>query len=118
MNEITFRAKLKIDPNLNRTLKRSNPEKIITEVESFVQSPKISKLLDKDEIILSPLKNPRGDGVLINVGKEKIQIKSKGEITQYKIIEQILLYLCAKFGIKPKTAAPKEIINAFKKIPF
>lgn len=116
MNDITFKAKLKIDPSLTKTLKQSDIESIIKKTKTIVECPQMSSLLKADEVILSGLKNRGGEGVLIKIGNETIEIKSKNPINPNRIINQILLYTCAENDIMPKSSSPKNIIEAVKKL--
>ena len=116
MNDITFKAKLKIDPSLTKTLKQSDIESIIKKTKTIVECPQMSSLLKADEVILSGLKNRGGEGVLIKIGNKTIEIKSKNPINPNRIINQILLYTCAENDTMPKSGNPKNIIEAVKKL--
>lgn len=116
MNNISFKAKLKIDPSLTKTLKQSDIESIIKKTKTIVECPQMSSLLKADEVILSGLKNRGGEGVLIKIGNETIEIKSKNPINPNRVINQILLYTCAENDTIPKSGNPKNIIEAVKKL--
>ena len=116
MNSINFTAKLTVNPNLRKTLKTSNVDEIIEKTKPIVEHPYISNFLDEDEIILSGLKNRNGEGLLIQIGNQKIEIKTKTPINPILIVSQILLYICLKNGVQPVSGSPERIFEAAKKL--
>ena len=116
MNNINFTAKLTVNPNLRKTLKTSNLDEIIEKTKPFIEHPYISKILDEDEVVLSGLKNKNGEGLLIQIGNQKIEIKIKTPIDSILVISQILLYACLKNGVQPISGSPERIFEATKKL--
>ncbi len=116
MNNINFKAKLTINPNLKKTLKTSDIDEITLTTKKFVENPKISSLLNEDEVILSGLKSNEKEGLSIQIGQQKIEIKTKGPIETTLVIGQILLYLCAKDNIHPLNGSIESILEASEKL--
>lgn len=113
---ITFGTKLTINPNLRKTLKSSNLDEITQKTRMIVENPCLSNLLHEDEVILSGLKNTKGEGLLIEIGNQKIEIMTKNPINSSLVISQILLYICAKNNVYPSNGSPISIFEATKKL--
>ena len=115
--KVNFTGNLIVDSGLKKCLKKSDLEDIVEKTSLLVQSPKISRLIDGD-IYLSKchIRGYGGEKLLIICENTEIPICSKSKIYPMQVIKQILLYICAKYNVRPLDASFNQVFKAFKKL--
>lgn len=115
MDNVSFKATLKIDPdvykNISKDMPAGYPESLVADFKKFINSPKIKAATEGDVIEIKTAKQKGGHGLEMKFISAKLPETFETEIHSSKKEPQIslgslkywtLMFLCHKQGEKPR----------------